>query len=82
MFNLLDTRWTWGEVDRWWKSQDIISHMYDWRKECITFFKTDKTFLIDVALDQFYIVKLDIYLQNLGDETELTRVWTAPGGSC
>jgi hypothetical protein len=81
-YNLMDTEWTWNEVERWWKSQDSIKYMWDHVRDCFIFRKADGTFYMDVIEHDFYIVKLDIYLQNLGDETPLTRIWTGPGGSC
>ena len=81
-YNLIDTEWTWGEVERWWKSQNIISYMWDYKRDCFIFRKTDGSFYMDVCEHDFYIVKMDIYLQNLGDETPLTRIWTGPGGTC
>lgn len=81
-YNLLDTEWTWDEVERWWKSQNIINTMWDNARDCFIFLKTDGSFYMDVIERDFYIVKMDIYLQNLGDETPLTRIWTGPGGTC
>jgi len=81
-YNLIDTEWTWGEVERWWKSQNIINYMYDFARDCFIFRKVDGTFYMDVIERDFYIVKVDIYLQNLGDETPLTRIWGRQEGRC
>jgi hypothetical protein len=81
-YNLMDTEWTWDEVERWWKSQSIINYMWDYSRDCFIFLKSDGSFYMDVIEHDFYIVKMDIYLQNLGDETPLTRIWTGPGGEC
>jgi hypothetical protein len=81
-YNLMDTEWTWDEVERWWKSHSIISYMWDNTRDCFIFWKKDKSFYMDVAESDFYIVKMDIYLQNLGDETPLTHIWNGPGGTC
>jgi hypothetical protein len=81
-YNLFDTEWTWDNVERWWKSQDIIHYMWDQDRDCFLFRKRDGSFYMEVVEHDFYIVKMDIYLQNLGDETPLTRIWTGPGGMC
>jgi hypothetical protein len=58
-YNLMDTEWTWDEVERWWKSQSIINYMWDYSRDCFIFLKSDGSFYMDVIEHDFYIVKMD-----------------------
>lgn len=79
LFFKVDMMATWKDIELWWKVNNVLTCYYDYKSDCYVIIDKDHVMMMEVAVDNIYIVKRDIYNGSMNLPAESGYLMSDPG---